>query len=59
MKTTRHFISLLLLGAFAASSAFAQNYEFKGGYPTPDTVQKAYDDLDLNRGSRSEGALIV
>jgi hypothetical protein len=49
MKTTRHFITLLLLGAFAASSAFAQNYEFKGGYPTPGTVQKAYDDLDLNR----------
>jgi len=49
MKTTRHFISLLLLGACAASSAFAQNYEFKGGYPTPETVQRAYDDIDLNR----------
>ena len=24
-------------------------YEFKGGYPTPETVQQAYDDLDLIR----------
>lgn len=28
---------------------FAQEYEFKGGYPTPETVQKAYDDADLTR----------
>ena len=49
MNTTWHFISLLLLGACAISSAFAQNYEFKGGYPTPETVQRAYDDIDLNR----------
>ena len=49
MNTTWHFISLLLLGACTASSVFAQNYEFKGGYPTPETVQRAYDDIDLNR----------
>jgi hypothetical protein len=24
-------------------------YEFVGGYPTPDTIRKAYDDADLNR----------
>jgi hypothetical protein len=24
-------------------------YEFAGGYPTPATVQQAYDDIDLNR----------
>src|ERR1044072_3272115 len=30
-------------------SAAASEYEFKGGYPTPATVQKAYDDADLNR----------
>lgn len=24
-------------------------YEFEGGYPTPETVQQAYDDIDLNR----------
>jgi hypothetical protein len=27
----------------------AQEYEFKGGYPTPETIQKAYDDADLAR----------
>ena len=27
----------------------AQEYEFKGGYPTPETAQKAYDDADLAR----------
>jgi hypothetical protein len=27
----------------------AQEYEFKGGFPTPETVQKAYDDADLSR----------
>jgi hypothetical protein len=26
-----------------------QNYEFVGGYPTPETVRRAYDDADLNR----------
>jgi hypothetical protein len=24
-------------------------YEFSGGYPSPETVQRAYDDADLNR----------
>ena len=24
-------------------------YEFKGGYPTPETIRKAYDDADLSR----------
>ncbi len=24
-------------------------YEFKGGYPTDETVQRAYDEADLNR----------
>ena len=27
----------------------AQEYEFVGGFPTPETVQQAYDDADLNR----------
>ena len=27
----------------------AQGYEFIGGYPTNDTVQKGYDEADLNR----------
>ncbi|GAA5121270.1 DUF1254 domain-containing protein [Luteolibacter yonseiensis] len=44
------------LGAFSAASALlvplpsgAQTFEFKGGYPTQETVRKAYDSLDLNR----------
>lgn len=24
-------------------------YEFAGGYPTPETVRRAYDEADLNR----------
>lgn len=31
------------------SATSAQDYKFEGGYPTPETVQKAYDDVDLNR----------
>jgi hypothetical protein len=31
------------------SSAAASRYVFEGGYPTPGTVQQAYDDLDLIR----------
>jgi hypothetical protein len=49
MKTTQHFISLLLLGAFAASAAFAQNYEFRGGYPTPEMAQRVQDEQDYQR----------
>jgi hypothetical protein len=47
MKTA----SLLTLAIIlAGQSAFAQEgYEFKGGYPTPETIQKAYDDADLTR----------
>ena len=26
-----------------------ESFHFEGGYPTPETVQQAYDDLDLNR----------
>lgn len=35
--------------AEAQSTAQTTQYEFKGGYPTPETVQKAYDDGDLAR----------
>lgn len=41
--------TLIVLGALAASAASAQDYEFKIGFPTPATVQKAYDEVDLNR----------
>ena len=49
MQIKQTLTSLILFGAVAASSALAQDYEFKGGYPTPETVQKAYDDADLTR----------
>jgi hypothetical protein len=26
-----------------------KEYTFKGGYPTPETVRRAYDEADLNR----------
>ncbi|GEO43313.1 hypothetical protein SAE02_74610 [Skermanella aerolata] len=44
-----------LLAAFSLSvlpwsgPCAAQGYEFTGGYPAPETVREAYDDLDLNR----------
>jgi len=33
----------------ASASSGAEGYEFEGGYPTEATIQKAYDDADLNR----------
>ncbi|WP_430391800.1 DUF1254 domain-containing protein [Dyella sp. 20L07] len=35
--------------AAAALPAWSQQLTFKGGYPDPQTVQKAYDEADLNR----------
>jgi hypothetical protein len=37
------------IGVLSLGGAAAQEYEFKGGYPTPETVQKAYDDADFTR----------
>lgn len=31
----------------------ANEYEFKGGFPTTKTIQKAYDDADLNRAMQT------
>jgi hypothetical protein len=28
-------------------------YEFVGGYPTPETAQRAFDEADFNRGVRA------
>ena len=28
---------------------YPEGYVFNGGYPTPETIQQAYDDADLNR----------
>lgn len=44
--------AILALTLMLPHQAFAQDgtgYEFKGGYPTPETIQKAYDDADLSR----------
>ncbi len=64
MRRTAIIIPLLLLAACgpkkneqaiivdsAATSAGADSggYKFVGGYPTPETIKKAYDDADLNR----------
>jgi hypothetical protein len=38
-----------VIAAASISPVVAQNYTFKGGYPTPETAQKAYDDADLAR----------
>lgn len=41
---------LISVGLLTLSTTVtAQDYSFRGGYPTPETVQKAYDDTDLNR----------
>lgn len=46
----RTMAALLTLSIpLACGTAKAQGYEFKGGYPTLETIQKAYDDADLAR----------
>ena len=35
--------------ALGESGPESSPYEFPGGYPSPETVQRAYDDADLNR----------
>jgi hypothetical protein len=35
--------------ALGESGPESSAYEFPGGYPSPETVQRAYDDADLNR----------
>jgi len=37
--------SALLVGP----ALYADDYTFQGGFPTPETIRKAYDDADLNR----------
>lgn len=49
MKTKKQLINLILLAVLAASTAFAQDYKFNGGYPAVDTAQSAYDEADLDR----------
>jgi hypothetical protein len=58
LVTIRKFVLLFILVAACtpeskrADSEGAtreQQYEFNGGYPTKETIQKVYDDIDLNR----------
>ncbi|QIF05341.1 DUF1254 domain-containing protein [Roseimicrobium sp. ORNL1] len=49
MKTHLSHLLLTLTGVMVFRCAVAQDYEFKGGYPTAETIQRAYDDADLNR----------
>jgi len=37
------------MSATTIDARTATDYEFRNGYPTPETVQRAYDDADLNR----------
>jgi hypothetical protein len=54
LNFTRHFtfgltVALSLLNDTVSAQSAASAYEFKGGYPTLETIQKTYADLDLNR----------
>jgi hypothetical protein len=50
MHTSAKFLFALSIGMLSwGSVCVAQEYEFKGGFPTPETVQKAYDDAYLSR----------
>src|ERR1700755_419054 len=41
----------MISGRFSMDTplAMAAGYTFEGGFPTPETVQRAYDEADLNR----------
>jgi hypothetical protein len=49
MRIGSVLLALCMGAGTTGGMCFAQEYEFKGGYPTPETVQKAYDDADLTR----------
>ena len=49
METKHQLISLILLATLAAAPAFSQEYEFKGGFPTPETARRVQDDQDYQR----------
>src|ERR1700742_4942544 len=36
-------------GAGVGGGSMRESYQFVGGYPTPETVSRAYDEADLNR----------
>src|ERR1700742_1245815 len=45
---TKWFIASVVSCSLMSQGGFAE-YSFQGGYPTPETIQKAYDDADLAR----------
>jgi hypothetical protein len=52
MRSVTRVATLLFIAIIAllnGQTAHGQDYEFKGGYPTPETVRKGYDDADLAR----------
>ena len=49
MRIGSVLLALCMGAGTTGGMCLAQEYEFKGGYPTPETVQKAYDDADLTR----------
>jgi hypothetical protein len=49
MRVGSVLLALCIGAGMTGGMSFAQDYEFRGGYPTPETVQKAYDDADLAR----------
>jgi hypothetical protein len=48
-QTASFAILIAMLIAMPAGGRAANEYSFKGGYPTPETIQRAYDDADLAR----------
>ena len=45
----QRLVLLPLLAVLTGGQCLAQDYQFKGGYPTPETIRQAYDDADLAR----------
>jgi len=51
MRIGSVLLALCMGAGTTGGMCFAQEYEFKGGYPTPETIRRAYDDADLARAS--------
>jgi hypothetical protein len=52
MKTHLKALPMMALVSLVATQAFGQApgpMEFPGGFPTPETAQRLYDEADLNR----------
>jgi hypothetical protein len=54
MRTITKVLVVFSIGMLSWDNIHAaDDYRFKGGFPTPETVQKAFDDADLNRAIQS------